>query len=530
MRHRVRFLAMTAVAVLSSLPCSSSAAGHWFWGISPAAEIGERSSEPQQENLSQQEAALRDAVRREPRNTAYLNRLGSVLALEDKVEESAQIFEAALKINPGDLETRRSLATDYWQLNQPEKARANLEMVLQAKPADTVTMLLLGMVSEELGDHQRAAKLLGEVLPLVRQRPEAISALARADYHLEETQKAQATLQLLIGHPAGPEAAFQGGRLAAEFKDYETAEKMFLSIQSTYPDAGALNYNLALAQFSAKGYTNSEKTLLASIEYGHGTPDSYALLGWTYAKQGRNEEMLKAFEKAINSEPSNERHFIDLGEALIENQKYGTALEVAKEALKRFPSSSQIYRLKGAAELRMYLLTEALESYTTSTKLDPNNASAALGLALTQWNMDRMDDATKSFEEGLRKFPNDSFFLLKYALFLLNAPGERDAQEDAHIRQLLKKSEDLDNSNAETHYQLGSLALRANKYDEAMRELQTSSSLDPGVSKVHLLLARVYRRTGREAEAEKETELHRELKAKEEQNVDATAAIGTRHP
>jgi len=228
--------------------------------------------------------------------------------------------------------------------------------------------------------------------------------------------------------------------------------------------------------------------------------------------------------------PSNETYFIDLAEASMENQKDPTALEVAKEAVKRFPSSSQAYRLKGSVELKSYLLTDALKSYTKATELDPNNARAALGLALTLWNMDRNDDAAKSFEEGVRKFPQDAFFLMKYALFLLNAPGERDAAANARIQELLKKSEELDASNSETHYQLGNLAIQENKYDEALSELQIAARLDPDVAKVHLLLARVYRRTGHEEEAVKETQVHRKLKEKEDQNVDATAAIGTRHP
>lgn len=481
-------------------------------------------------DLSGQEAELREAVRRAPNNAVVLARLGSVLAMENKLDQAVPYFEKALKANPKDFETRRNLATSYWQLGKTAEAQRNLEIVLKARPNDTLAQLLLGMVSEDLKNHQRAAELLGGVLPLVRQRPEAIASLARAYYHLGETQKARGTLQMLVAHAAGPEAAFQGGRLAAEFADYETAEKMFLSIQTTYPDPALVNYNLALTQFSAKRYAECEKTLLASIAYGHGTPDAYALLGWAYQKQDHLPEMLKAFEKAINMDPANQTYYIDLGDGLAEKKNYGTAIEVAKEAVKRFPSSSRVYSMKGSVELKMYLLTEALKSYSRAVELDPNYPRAVLGLALTQWNMDRNDDAARSFEEGLRKFPRDGFFLLKYALFLLNAPGERGPEQVARIKNLLKKSEELDGSMAETHFQLGNLAMRENNFEEAMSELQTAAKLDPDLSKVHLALSRVYRRAGREQDAEAETALHRKLKEKEEQNADVNAAIGTRHP
>jgi tetratricopeptide (TPR) repeat protein len=484
----------------------------------------------QDNNSEKQEAELREAIRQAPTNAAYLSQLGSILAMQNKPGEAMPYFEKALKLNPGDVETRRTLATSYWQLGKLAEAHKNLEIVLKTHPADTLAMLLLGMVCEDLGDDERAANLLAGVIPLVRQRPETIDSLARAYYHLGQTEKARNTLQMLVGHPAGPETVFQGGRLAAEFKDYETAEKIFLSIQTTYPDPATVNYNLALAQFSAMHYTECEKTLLASIGYGHVTTGAYALLGWTYQKQDRLPEMLKAFEKAINLEPDNQAYYIDLGDALAEKKNYGTAIEVAKEAVKRFPSSSRIYSLKGSVELKMYLLMDALNSYSRAVELDPKNPRAALGLALTQWNMDRSEEAAKSFEEGARKFPRDAFFLLKYSLFLLYAPGERDAEQEAKIKALLKRSAELDGSMAETHYQLGNLAMKENKYDEALNELQIAAKLDPELSKAHLALARVYRRAGRAAEAEKETELHRKLKASEEQNADGNAAIGTRHP
>jgi tetratricopeptide (TPR) repeat protein len=484
----------------------------------------------QQPDPATEEAQLRRALERSPANPSLLARLGILLAQENKLTEAVEYLEKALKLSPNDLATRRSLGALDYQSGKLDEARQHLERVVHAQPDDTRSMLLLGVIDEELGDHKAASKLLGDVLPLVRQRPEAAASLARAHYHLGETQKARDALQMLTGNPAGPEAAFQGGRLAAEFKDYETAEKMFLSIQSVYPDPAILNYNLALTQFSAKRYPECEKTLLASIGLGHSTAEAYELLGWAYQKQDRLPEMLKAFEKAINMEPGNQTYYIDLGDGLAEKKNYATAIEVAKEAVKRFPLSSSVYSMKGSVELKMYLLTEALKSYSTAVELDPNNPRAVLGLALTQWNMDRNDEAEKTFEEGVRKFPQDGFFLLKYALFLLNAPGERGADQVARMKNLLKKSEELDGSMAETHFQLGNLAMSENNYDEAITELQTAAKLDPELSKVHLTLSRVYRRAGREADADRETALHRKLKQKEEQSADANAAIGTRHP
>ncbi len=469
-------------------------------------------------------------MQRAPKDPSYPARLGTVLAGQGKLEEAAQYFEKALKLNPKDLITRRNLAASYWQLGKLPEARRNLETVLAAKPDDPWSILLLGMVSEDMGDHQAATKLLGSVLPLVAQRPETIASLARAYYRLGETQKARDTLEMLVGHPAGPEAAFLGGRVAAESGDYEGAEKIFLSIRTAYPDPAVLNYNLALAEYSLRHYADCEKTLQESIASRHTTSDIYGLLGLTYQKQDRVPEMVKAFEKAINMDPSIPTYYLDLGEALLEEKNNSTAMEVAKETVKRFPASARAYCLKGDVESRMYLLADALKSYTKAVDLDPNDPKAALGYAMTLWNANRYAEAAKLFEEGAHKFPRDAFFLLKYALFLLNRPEELDKEKMAEIKALLKKSEELDGSIAETHFQLGLIATREDDYDEALKELGMAARDNPELSKVHYTLARAYQKLGRKEDAARETDLYRKLKEKEDQNLTPDAAMGTSHP
>ena len=472
---------------------------------------------------------MRRAARQRPNDPQVLARLGTVLAMQNKLEESVTWLEKALKLNPRETDARRTLATAYWQLGQLEKAGKNLKLVLRAKPQDGWSTLLLGMVSEDLGNHAQSAQLLGEVLPRVRQRPEPILALARAYYQLKETEKARETLRYLNDLPDNSNAVFAGGRAAAEFHDYQTAEAIFHSIQYTYPNPGDVQFNLALAQFSQKHYDESQKTLLASVESGHATANGYELLGWTYQQQDRLEDMMKAFETAINMEPEQESHFLELGQALLEKRNSQTALDVALEAVKRFPSSSRAYSMKGASELRMSRLTEAIQSYTKAVELDPKDPKAALGLALTYWNANQDAKAESLFAEYAVKFPRDALIQLKYAIFLINSPEQKTSAKEAQIKAFLQRSEELDNSISETHFNLGNIAVKEENYDEAMRELLVAVELEPEMSKAHFALAKLYRRLGKQEEAAKETEIQKKMKEKEDQLSEPNAGKGTRH-
>ena len=67
-------------------------------------------------DLPSAEAELRQAVKLEPHNPEFLSTLGTLLAIDHKLEESTTVFRKALQLVPQDLTVRRYLAANLWQL------------------------------------------------------------------------------------------------------------------------------------------------------------------------------------------------------------------------------------------------------------------------------------------------------------------------------------------------------------------------------------------------------------------------------
>jgi cellulose synthase operon protein C len=109
------------------------------------------------------EAELRQAAELDPSDPAVLAALGTVLAQEQKLEESTAFFRRALRISPGDLTVRRYLAANLWQLHLYRDAKDNLQIILKRKPDDPASQLLLGMVSENMGDYPGAGLRLNRL-------------------------------------------------------------------------------------------------------------------------------------------------------------------------------------------------------------------------------------------------------------------------------------------------------------------------------------------------------------------------------
>ncbi|PYV44205.1 MAG: hypothetical protein DMG06_07385 [Acidobacteria bacterium] len=469
------------------------------------------------------EIELRRAIDLDPKNSLNLADLGGILVMQQRLEDANRFFEKSLLLNPNDIVIRRNLAANQWQLGQLQTAKRNLEQILKGKPGDKPTILLMGMIAENLKEYEAAAKWLGSVPELVQQRPESLAALARSYYNTGQKEKARETLNFLLAHPPEPQGMFLAAEVARDADDNELARALFTAIGSTYPDRAALGYELAQVNYRLNRFDDSQKLLLDLIATGHETSDIYNLLGWCYQKQKNLKEAVRAFDQAIDMKPTEESNYLDLGTILAEHN-LPVALAVAKKAVERIPESYRGYLLKGMIEMRQGSNARAVQSFAKAVELKPDAAEASRGLAKAQLAAGMLPQAVSTFENGLRRFPRDALFHQEYALMLLKRVESGDLTVEARAVSLLESALALDDSLPESHYQLGNLYLTKRKPNEALEHLVTAANLDPRRSKIHYALARTYRRLNQEENASRELKIYGELKAEEEKRGSALAA------
>src|SRR5579864_3021659 len=402
----------------------------------PSQEHAKRGFELSQKgDLKSAEAELREAVRLAPNDEFSLSLFGVVLGRQQKLDEADVYLERALKIDPGDVNSRFNLAVNQFRLGQPLQAKANLERIVKAKPDTKPAVVLLGTVLEKLEDYQRAASLLESVADLVRQQPAWIATLARCYYRMDRREKARATLDWLP--PAGPEAVFLGGETAAQSGDLEMAERLLASIQSTYPDKAGLGYELAMVQYNAKHFAASQSTLQQLIAAGAREPKVFNLESWCYHRLNRLTDAVAAMQQAIDLEPAVETNYDHLAQILFEGGRYTDAYVVVRKAVDLAPNSAQAYKLKGHIEARLGLFKQALESYERAIKLNTADPDTLLGLGLVQQKLFQLAEAAATFEKGIAQFPRHAQFYQAYGRMLLEPGTGRDSAAESRAVSLL---------------------------------------------------------------------------------------------
>ena len=468
-------------------------------------------------DLAQAEAELRAAVQLDPHNPEFLAALGTFLAIDKKLEESTGIFEEAVRFAPQDVTSRRYLAANLWQLHRYPEAKRQLQILLRQHPEDAPARLLLGMVSENSGDYETAASMLSSVPAEVVKQPQSIAALARSYYHLHRPESARTTLAWLSSRPDKKQGMVLGAQIADQAGDFETARNLLQSLKGPSPDP-ALDYPLALVDYHAARYAESQSELQQLIDSGMGTPQVLALLGWCYEKQNNIKASTAVLAEAIRLAPGQESIYLDLGNILLAHHSLPAALDLAKQTVTQFPQSAAAFDSKGQVEFGMAQFTDAIASFQKALQLDPSDADAALGLARAQSAAGLNADATTGFEADLQRFPKDVRFRVEYASMLIKQAETGDAAAEERAKRLLASTLTLDPSNPVALYQLGNLELNHGLFAEASQHLERAVKVAPQSSEAHFALARAYRRLKRPADAAREMSAYGKLKSEDWQH------------
>jgi tetratricopeptide (TPR) repeat protein len=443
----------------------------------------------QQGDLKNAESELRKAVELSPGDSNLLTSLGGILGMEGNLREANTYLARAVRSNPQDPASRRNLAANEWQLGRLKEARANLDLLLRANPQDKVAIYLLGMVSEKEKDYTHSAKLLESVPDVMSQQPDSWVALGSSYYHTGRTEDARSALRHLLSPPSTPRSAFLGGRVAAEAQDYATAEMLFRSVRSSYPDRAAVELEIALAEYQAGHRDESEKTLLAAVNANQATSETYVLLCTMLSDKGSNIP----------------------------------ALQVATRAAQAFPESLDVLSVKGSIELKLQYFSEAVATYEKATRLG-DSAGVKRGLATAQWNAGMHERAEATFDEAIRQFPRDARTYQVYGTLLLE---DGSAQNKVRAIDMFKHALAVNDSAVEPRYQLANLELENGNPQQALAYLERAIQLDSKDSRLHFALSRAYRRLSRDADARRETEIYQKLKAVELPSKQNDSAIGT---
>jgi tetratricopeptide (TPR) repeat protein len=300
----------------------------------------------------------------------------------------------------------------------------------------------------------------------------ATSEAVRRDYasalaHYQEAERWDSTV------PGLPRNL---GVAAFRVQNYQECVRALSQVVASNSSDAAARAMLGSAYFGLDDYREAARTIAPLGERAMHD----AALGYTWAASlsrlgelTQATQILQEYEKSDLSPDA----ILLVGQLWTDMADYARAVASFHRALDRDPSLARAHYFAGLAQLRWDHTNEALEEFNAVLKLTPDDPDAKIGLGYVFLQQNKQTEAKDIFRSVIATHP--------------------------------------ENGNA--HYQLGKLLLNAGNVQEAVTELEAAARALPQTDYVHYQLQAAYRKESRTAEADRELQVYKELKAKNRQ-------------
>lgn len=405
--------------------------------------------------------------------------------------ETAAALEAMLPRVPNSFEVQELLGIVYASMNQDTKAIEHLDAAVRIKPTSAEAHTNLATSLSRSGKTAEAGEQFRKALAL---EPDNFTA----------------------NHNLG-EYYVQSGRLADAIPFLEKAQR----INAASYDNG---YDLATADMLT-GHLSDARLVVQSMIQTKDAGELHNLLGQIEEKDGKYVAAVNEFEKAAHMDPSDDNLF-DWGSELLLHRTYDPAIEVFREASRRYPTSPRLMIGLGMALYSRGMYEEAVKTLLSAAALSPSDPRCYLFLSKAY------DSSPKQAEEVIERFrlysqlqPANALAQYYYAMSLWKGKRAEDATVDfAAIEGLLKKSIALDANLPEAHTQLGNLYADRHEYEKSIPEYERALALNPNLADAHYRLGTDYVHIGQKERAQAEFDVYQKLRAQHLAEVDKERA------
>lgn len=284
--------------------------------------------------------------------------------------------------------------------------------------------------------------------------------------------------------------------------NFQQAIPHFLAARGQVRNDYAVRFNLALCYTATAQYPSAIELLNELQSDGHANADVLNLLAQSLLGSREPEKALAVFKDAARLTPKNEKLYVMIAEACMDNGYYGLGRQVVETGLERLPRSARLVFERAMLLAQLDFLDDAKQELQKVSELAPGSDVAFIAAAQKKFYEGEVHEAARVAREGIRKGNRHFMLLTLYGEAVLGSGIERDNSEFAEARGALEQAVAARPSYASAQIALGRFYLLEGRLEEAITHLDLARQLDPRNPAVYSNLARALRRRGDAARAE----------------------------
>jgi len=416
-----------------------------------------------QDSVEDAKRKIQEQLELHPSSIEGYNLLGIVYSTEKDYPNAQQAFQHALKIDPNSTKTHNNLGNLYVTEGKIELAEKEFQKVLRLDPSNRDGNYNLGLVLLTKGAPAGAIPHFLRIRsPNVETRFNLIRAYLLAGRTAEGLKAAS---ELSARNKDDVRLHFTLGVLLASAKQYRMAQLELEKANALQPETLEILSNLSQVYLREADYAKAEAVLNRAVKLKPGSPEILYLLGQVYSDQGRPVDALDVLVRARKLAPQNSDITFLLARVSMTQNYFEDAIPLLESGLKVDPQRADLHAALGESYFMSGKAEKAIEEFKTLIALDPSARSYAF-MGLSYRHLGRFDEATKYFQEGLKKDRHNAS-----CLFNMGYIEERQgnvAGAETYFQEALRANPDF----SEALLELANLRIEKKRFAEAAELLR----------------------------------------------------------
>lgn len=297
------------------------------------------------------------------------------------------------------------------------------------------------------------------------------------------------------------EPDFQEGVALTRQGKFQQAIPLFLAARGHVANSFALEFNLALCYVGTRQFPDAIR-ILSDIPAGPRSGEVKNLLAQAYAGDHQAEAAWNAFEEAAALAPANEKLYLLVSQAALDEGLSDLGLRVLETGLRNLPRSARLHFERGVQYSQLDDNELAGRDFQAVQSLAPNSEIAYIAAAERALIAGNVPDVIRTARSGIRAGYSHYLLLTMLGEALLRAGATPDTPAEFNEAQaVLEKAVAVQPRYSSSHIALGRIYLTLGRTADALAELETSRRLDPRNKAVYPPLAAAYQRSSQPAKA-----------------------------
>jgi Flp pilus assembly protein TadD len=310
-----------------------------------------------------------------------------------------------------------------------------------------------------------------------------------------------------IIQPSDAESELQTGIALTKQGKFAEAIPHFLAAQGHVREEYAANFNLALCYVATNQPGAAIKILSSLRSGGNATAEVNNLLAQAYIGANQGKLAWAAFQQAMAETPDDEKLYLFLADACMEQKSYDLGLQILAAGLQHLPRSALLHYQRGVFYSLEDLPDSAVQDYRLAEKLAPNSDTYYMAAGQAALQQGNISEAVRVTREGIRAGHQNYILLALFGSAVADSGAEPGETTFTEAETALKKSIAEHPGYEGSYLALGKLELLASQLENAVANLEHARQLAPADPSVYSHLAAAYRRQGNLAKAQEALEV-----------------------